>query len=72
MIFSGMWTSMSRGIPLLCQDICLVASYREPSMYLDKLLTRPQRSALAKFRMGTFPIAIETGRYIGKPEPERL
>ena len=45
---------------------------REPSMYLDKLSTRPHRSALAKFRMGTLPIAIETGRYIGKPEPERL
>ena len=45
---------------------------QEPSMYLDKLLTRPQRSALAKFRMGTLPIAVETGRYIGKPEPERL
>ena len=45
--------------------------HQEPSMYLDKL-TRPQRSALAKFRMGTLPIAIETGRYIGKPETERL
>ena len=45
---------------------------QEPSVYLDKLLTRPQRSAHAKFRMGTLPSAIETGRYIGKPEPERL
>ena len=45
---------------------------QEPSMNLDKLLTRPQWSALVKFRMGTLPIAIKTGRYIGKPEQERL
>ena len=30
------------------------------------------RSVLARFRNGTFPLAIETGRYIGQPIHERI
>ena len=35
-------------------------------------LTRAQRSALAKFRCGVAPIRLETGRYEGLPEGERI
>ena len=44
----------------------------ETEMYVKKLLPRAERSALAKFRLGVAPIAIETGRYFGVPENERV
>ncbi len=35
-------------------------------------LSRGERSAMAKFRMGVAPIKLETGRYTSTPEDERL
>ena len=38
----------------------------------DPHITRTQRSALAKFRCGVAPLRLETGRFEGIPENERL
>ena len=35
-------------------------------------MSRCQRSAIAKFRSGTAPLRIETGRYTGEREEDRL
>ena len=43
-----------------------------PAPYIDGILNRQTRSAISKLRMGTLPIAIETGRYVNKPVDERL
>jgi hypothetical protein len=40
--------------------------------YVQNILSRRARQALAKFRCGTAPLRIETGRYIGEREEERL
>ena len=40
--------------------------------YVKCILGRQQRSALARFRCGTAAIRIETGRYEGLPENERI
>ena len=37
-----------------------------------KISDRYKRSLVAKLRSGTLPIAIETGRYVNKPAPERI
>lgn len=41
-----------------------------PSNYLK--FNRHQRSAIAKIRMGTLPLHIETGRYVSRPVEQRL
>ena len=43
----------------------------EPEHYVRQLLSRAHRSALAKFRCGTAPLKIETGRYEGLPLESR-
>ena len=40
--------------------------------YVEVMRDRKQRSLVAKARMGTLPIEIETGRYRGTPRNERL
>ncbi len=40
--------------------------------YVIALLSKYQRSALAKFRCGVAPLKIETGKYTRTPEEERL
>ncbi len=40
--------------------------------YVKAALSRGERSAMAKFRMGVAPIKLETGRYTRTPEDERL
>ena len=40
--------------------------------YVYSVMPKKHRSALAQFRCGTAPIRIETGRYEGIPEGERL
>lgn len=40
--------------------------------YVNTTMSRANRSALAKFRCGVAPIRLETGRYEGLPEAERL
>ena len=41
-------------------------------LYVSEILNRNHRSAIAKFRLGIAPIRLETGRYEGLPETERL
>ena len=36
-------------------------------MYISSRLTPASRSILARFRNGTYPLAVETGRYTGVP-----
>ena len=43
-----------------------------PNYITSVALSRRQRSALAKLRMGTLPLALETGRYVGRPVEERV
>ena len=43
-----------------------------PAPHLRVALTREQRSVLSKFRSGTLPLAIETGRNKQTPLPQRL
>ncbi len=40
--------------------------------YVKAPLSRGERSAMAKCRMGVAPIKLETGRYTRTPEDERL
>ncbi len=40
--------------------------------YIKAPLSRGERSAMAKFRMGVTPIKLETGHYTRTPEDERL
>ena len=44
----------------------------ETEPYVSALLPKGQRSALAKVRCGVAPLRIETGRFSGTPEDERL
>ena len=44
----------------------------EPASYITGIPDRQKRSAIARFRMGTLPLHIETGRYINTPLNERL
>ena len=41
-------------------------------MYISSRLTPPSRSILARFRNGTYPLAVETGRYTGVPLDQRI
>ena len=44
----------------------------ETELYISAIMPRGHRSAFAKFRTGTAPLKIETGRYEGKKECERI
>ena len=44
--------------------------YAEP--YVQKHLTRTQRSAIARIRCGTFPLEVERGRYRNIPIEQRV
>ena len=44
----------------------------ELETYVEVVRDRKQRSLIAKARMDTLPIAVETGRYRGTPRQERL
>jgi hypothetical protein len=44
----------------------------EPEKYVKKIMSRVHRRAFALFRCGVAPIGIETGRYRGLPEDQRL
>ena len=41
-------------------------------MYISSRLTPASRSILARFRNGTYPLAVETGRYTGVPLDQRI
>ena len=40
--------------------------------YVKSVISRKARQSLAKFRCGTAPLRIETGRYVGEREHDRL
>ena len=44
----------------------------ETETYVQTILSKAQRSALAKFRCGSAPLRLETGRYEGIPENDRM
>ena len=44
----------------------------ETETYVQTVLSKAQRSALAKFRCGVAPLCLETGRYEGIPEKDRM
>jgi hypothetical protein len=44
----------------------------QPEPYVKMILSKRQRSAVAKFCSGVAPLKIETGRYTNTPEEERL
>ena len=46
--------------------------FGDPLILVKCNLPRFQRSLLAKFMCGIFPLELETGRYIGTPEEQRL
>ena len=43
----------------------------EPAPYLHKVLNRKYRNAIAKLRLSSHPLLIETGRYTGVPRDNR-
>ena len=45
---------------------------RETKFYVNCIMSKSHRSALAKFRCGVAPIRLETGRYEGLPVNERI
>jgi hypothetical protein len=63
---------------MVCNNSLKLRTYRlfkydnEPERYLSMFLTRSYRSKLAQFRLGVFPIRIETGRYVKEKPNERL
>ena len=46
--------------------------YKAETYVSDNSLSRPLRSALAKFRTGVTPLRIETGRFESLPLPQRV
>lgn len=50
---------------------CLFKGTFETEPYVQNILSRQRRSALAKFRCGVAPLAIETGRYTNTPVDSR-
>ena len=44
----------------------------QTEFYVENIMTRSHRSALAKFRCGVAPICLETGRYEKLPVSERF
>ena len=54
------------------RTFCLIKENYSPEPYVTKHLSRDQRSLCAQLHSGTLPLAIETGRFIGTPEEDRL
>lgn len=50
----------------------LLTRHQGPAAYVTHVMSTSNRSALSKLRNGTFPINIETGRYVGLPEELRI
>lgn len=44
----------------------------DTEVYVKTVMSTTRRGAMAKFRSGTAPIRLETGRYENIPEPDRL
>jgi hypothetical protein len=40
--------------------------------YVERNLKRSERSVMAQFRSGILPLRIETGRFVGEPEYQRI
>ena len=48
-----------------------IADFSQNNSYLFKPLSLKQKSFLAKFKLGTLPLRLETDRYIRPPVPEK-
>ena len=51
---------------------CLFKNTFETEPYVQSIMSRQYRSALAKFRCGVAPLALETGRYTNTPAERRF
>jgi hypothetical protein len=63
---------------LICNHSVKLRTYRsfkfenDLERYVSMFLIKPHRSNLAQFRLGVFPITIETGRYLREKLEERI
>ena len=67
-VYQNKWRTDVESKPKL-RTYKLFKSFYKTEMYAHKIQRRDRRSAIAKFRSGTFPIRIETGRYRNPPIP---
>ena len=65
------WIIDVESMPKIRTYKCLKTSYGTEH-YLKANMSIPQRSYLAKMRMGTLPLKIETGRYTHTPVDQRI
>ena len=65
------WKDSVRKMPKLRMYVKLQSNWMLPD-YVTLNMSLSARSALARFRNGTFPLAVETGRYIQKPLEQRV
>ncbi len=77
--FSNIWsTKINRDSAVRGEGRNKLRTYRtfktvfETEPYVSALISRKDRQALAKFHSGTAPLRLETGRYIGEHEHERI
>ena len=70
-ICSEKWKNEVISMPKLRTYVKLKDDYSQ-ELILGENISIKQRSAISKFRSGTFPIEIEIGRYRSKPISERL
>ena len=69
--FENTWTDEINNMPKLRTYKLLKSRFcAEP--YVLKCLSRPQRSAIARIRCGTFPLEIERGRFRSIPLDQRI
>ena len=50
----------------------LIKNNYGPELYVTQNLSKGQRSFCAQLHSGTLPLALETGRFIGTPEEDRI
>ena len=65
------WSNEILQKPKLRTFVTIKHSYGEEK-YVRSLLSRQQRSLCAQLRFGILPLHLETGRYRGVPEEERV
>lgn len=51
---------------------CLINNTYDVENYVEQNITKTQRSLCAQLHFGTLPLPIETGRFRGEPEEQRL
>lgn len=69
--YCSIWSASVRTVPKLRTYTSFKTCF-DLEHYLKLNLARNERSMLAQFRVGIFPIRLETGRFIGEPVDARL